>query len=247
MAHLQAFGPYELAERIGVGSLGEVFRAFASGGRAVALKRLSPSAALDREVTETLHHEAQISRFLDHPGIAKVVDVGDVAGAHYIAYEYVHGRDLRAVADRAHRVGEVLPLEVTLHVVLRICEALAHAHTCCDGEGKPLGVVHRDVSPPNIMLSFDGGVKLLDFGIARTTGRITRTGAGQVRGTVGYISPEQVGGGEIDGRSDVYSLGACLWELCTGRRLFTGGKAIDLARRILDGDVPAPSTVGKGI
>jgi serine/threonine protein kinase len=247
VAHLQPFGPYELAERIGVGSLGEVFRAFARDGRAVALKRLSPSAALDRDVTETLHHEARISGFLDHPGIAKVVDVGDVAGAHYIAYEYVHGRDLRAVADRAHRLGELVPLEVTLHIVLRICEALAHAHACADADGKPLGVVHRDVSPPNIMLSVDGSVKLLDFGIARTAGRITRTGAGQVKGTVGYISPEQVAGGEIDGRSDVYSLGACLWELCTGRRLFAGAKALDLAHRIQAGEVPAPSTVAKGI
>ena len=247
MAHLQAFGPYELAERIGVGSLGEVFRAFARGGRLVALKRLSPSAALDREVTETLHHEARISRFLDHPGIAKVVDVGDVAGSHYIAYEYVHGRDLRAVLDRARKLGERVPLEVSLHVVLRICEALTHAHACRDGDGNPLGVVHRDVSPPNIMLSVDGEVKLLDFGIARTTGRITRTAAGQVRGTLGYVSPEQVAGGDLDGRSDVYSLATCFWELCTGRRLFDGATAIDLARRIERGDVPAPSTLAPGI
>src|SRR6185436_5434363 len=112
-----------------------------------------------------------------------------------------------------------MPLDFAVHVVSRVARALAHAHGRLDAQGKPLGLVHRDISPPNIMVSFDGEVKLLDFGIARAAGRITHTGAGQVRGTLGYMSPEQVAGAKVDARSDIYALGVCLWELCVGRRL----------------------------
>jgi serine/threonine protein kinase len=248
VSRLRPFGPYELAERVGVGSLGEVFRAFSrQSGKVVALKRLSFNASHDREVIETLREEAQISRALDHPAITKVTDIGHVEDIHYIAYEYVHGRDLRALTERAAKDGGELPIDVALHVILRVCEALAHAHERRSPQGKPLGMVHRDVSPPNIMISLDGEVKLLDFGIAWAEGRSARTAEGQVKGTMGYMSPEQAQGDRLDARSDIYSLGVCLWELAAGKRLFHGVSPIDVAKRVVKGDIPPPSTPGRRV
>src|SRR6185437_7791534 len=220
--------------------MGEVYRAVARrDGRVVALKRLMASASGNAEAVAMMLEEADLNRVLDHPAISKITDVGQVEGVQYIAYEYVHGRDLRAIQERLRRGppsspggrrptldGDPKPvaLDVAVHIVLCIAEALGHAHDRCDREGHPLRLVHRDVSPSNILVSFDGAVKLLDFGIARVghtshTPRLVRTDTGQVKGTVGYMSPEQVDGDPVDARSDIYSLGVCLWELVTGRRL----------------------------
>jgi serine/threonine-protein kinase len=265
VARLQAFGPYQLIERIGVGAMGEVWKAVdRRDRRVVALKRLMPSASGVAEAVEMLQAEATLSRLLDHPGIAKVTDIGQVDGAHFIAYEYVHGRDLRAVQERAARLRSPLPtssrriptyrgddgdgalppaaripVDVAVHVVLRVAEALGHAHARRDAQGRPLALVHRDVSPPNMLLAFDGGVTLLDFGIARSEARLVRTDAGQVKGTVGYMSPEQVRGDPVDARSDLYSLGVCFWELLAGRRLFEGPQLVEVTRRILGGNIPS--------
>lgn len=252
--------------------MGEVYRAVARrDGRVVALKRLMTSTSGNAEAVAMLQSEADLARFLDHPGISKVADVGQVEGVHYIAYNYVHGRNLRAIQARASRDagrdggreggrrgappssgrrsshdGEPRPqvpidLDVAVHVVLRVAEALGHAHARRDGEGRPLRLVHRDVSPTNVLVSFDGAVKLLDFGIARAVGVLVRTDAGQVKGTVGYMSPEQVRGEALDARSDIYSLGICFWELCTGRRLVDSA---EVAARIVAGDVPSPRASG---
>jgi serine/threonine-protein kinase len=245
---IQPFGPYDLIERVGVGSIGEVYRAIIrSTGQQVALKRLMPFVGAEADVIEALHGEANLARALDHRCIAKVVDVGDVRGTHYIAYEYVHGRDLRALRDRATKRGESIPLDVGIHVIAEVAQALAHAHGRRDATGRLLGLVHRDVCPSNILVAFDGAVKLSDFGIARAEGRVGRTAAGQVKGTIGYMSPEQVAGREVDGRSDLYALGVCLWELCTGTRLFDGLPALVVMERIASGDVPAPRSLAPGI
>ncbi|HLM74878.1 MAG TPA: serine/threonine-protein kinase [Polyangiaceae bacterium] len=237
----QTFGPYDLFERIGVGALGEVFRAVSrEDGRLVALKRVMPYLCEDREVVEMLKLEAKLAADLDHPSVARVVDAGEVAGVHYIAYAFVDGRDLRAIHDRALRGGHLMPLDVAIYIVLRIAEGLAYVHNCLDAGGKPLGLVHRDVSPSNILVSFDGDVKLTDFGIAYIEGRLDRTPAGQIKGTFSYMSPEQATGGAIDGRSDVFSLGVCLWELSTGKRLFDGLRLENVLRRIASGTVDPP-------
>jgi len=244
----QAFGPYDLVERVGVGALGEVYRAWRRGDRrAVALKRISFHASQDRDVLDALAGEAELGKLLDHPAIAKVVDVGTVGGVHYIAYEYVHGRDLRALHERAMASGGLIPIDVTLYIIQRVCEALGHAHGRSSARGEPLGMVHLDVKPENIMISIDGEVKLLDFGIARVDGRRARGSAGYVSGTMGYMSPEQVRDEPVDGRADLYALGVCLWELVTGRRLFGGTQPAEVARRILEGDIAPPRTIGAQI
>jgi serine/threonine protein kinase len=241
---VQTFGPYDLIERIGVGALGEVFRAVErSSGRLVALKRLMPYLCEDREVVQMMSREAKLAGELDHPSLAKVVDSGEVAGVHFIAYSYVHGRDLRAIHERALRSGGLVPLDIVVFIGLRVAEGLAYAHGRTDAQGKSLGLVHRDVSPSNILVSFNGDVKLSDFGIAYIEGRIDRTPAGQIKGTFSYMSPEQATGGVVDGRSDVFSLGVCLWELATGKRLFDGLRLESVLRRIADGVVPPPASL----
>jgi serine/threonine-protein kinase len=261
---LQVFGKYQLVERIGVGAMGEVYRARSRDGRVVTLKRLMASASGNAEAVASLRGEAELLRALDHPGIAKVVDVGEAEGVHYVAYEFIPGRDLRAIQERALRKDrpsqgrrpssgeepprpERVPLDVALHIVMAVTAALGHAHGRTDAQGRPLALVHRDVSPPNVLVSFDGTVKLLDFGIARAAGRLVRTDAGQVKGTIGYMSPEQVLGHELDGRSDLYSVGVCLWELTTGKRLFDTLLPHQVAKRITTGDIPAPREAGAEI
>ena len=258
----QAFGPYDLVQSISVGGTGEVFRAIIrSSGRVVAVKRLMPAVCADDDVIAAVHDEAVLSRALDHPAITKVLDEGNVGGIHFITYEFVDGRDLRTILNRAamaaggpnsppssRRPGLIapsapIPRDVALAVVMRVCEALDHAHARLDAQGRPLGLVHRDVSPSNILVSFEGAVKLSDFGIARALGRVAHTAVGEVKGTIGYMSPEQVNGQPVDGRSDLFSLGVCLWELVTGRRLFEGFHAVEVMQRIASGNLPAPRTL----
>ena len=227
-----------------MGALVEVFRAVSrSDGRPVALKRLMPSFCDNADVVAMLHAEARLARAFDHAAITKVADVGDVGGVHFIAYEYVHGRDLRAIQQR----GGALSIEVALYVALELCGALAHAHSRCDAAGRALRVVHRDVSPQNVLVSLDGAVKLTDFGIALVEGWIPRPGDDEVVGTVGYMSPEQVTGAPLDARSDLYSLGVCLWEMVTGKRLFEGPRSLDVMERIAAGHVPDPRALSAEI
>ncbi|APR75492.1 Serine/threonine protein kinase PrkC, regulator of stationary phase [Minicystis rosea] len=267
MGRPQTFGSYQLVERIGVGAMGEVYRAVQRpSGRVVAIKRLMASASESTEAIASLRAEAELLAVLDHPGIAKVVDVGQAEGCHYIAFDFVPGRDLRAIQDRIRRRSMPppssprrapssradeepggVPVDVAIHVVLLVAEALAHAHDRADANGKPLSLVHRDVSPSNVLVSFDGSAKLLDFGIARVSGRLSRTDSGQVKGTIGYMSPEQVRGDEVDARSDLYSLGVCLWELVTGRRLFEALTPSEVSKRMSSGDLPSPRTLGARI
>ncbi len=240
---LQPFGNYDLAERIGIGAIGEVFRAISKkDGSVVALKRLMPYVCEDREVLEMLYREASIARSLEHPNIAKVVDAGEFNGVHFIAYAYVHGCDLRTLVERAARSGEMIPLDIALYVVMCVADALAYVHARQSPNGKALGLVHRDVSPSNILVSRDGDVKLTDFGIAYIDGRLERTPAGQIKGTFSYMSPEQATGGTVDGRSDIFSLGVCFWELVTGKRLFDGVRLENVLRRIASGSVESPRT-----
>lgn len=241
MARLQAFGPYDLIERVSVGSTGEVFRAVRRGeGRVVALKRLMPSASRDRRLVASHEREAVIARALDHPSIVKVLDSGVVEGCPFIAYEFVIGRDLYAVQGRVQaQQPALIPLDIAVYIVMRLAEALEHAHTRLSSTGVPLAFVHRDVSPSNVLLAFDGRVLLSDFGVARSTLGSEGTGVGEVKGTLGYLSPEQIGDGPIDARTDVYALGVLLHELATGQRLFEG-QAHEVMPRIHRGEFPLP-------
>jgi serine/threonine protein kinase len=236
----QAFGPYELTERINIGGMAEVFRAQdRAHKRLVAIKRILPSIAEDDEFIQMFRDEAAIASQLDHPNIAKIYDVGKVDLSYYLALEFVNGKDLRVLFDRAARAKQDLPLEFVLYVISRAAQGLDYAHHRQDAMGKPLGVVHRDVSPQNILVSFDGDVKIIDFGIAKAAGKLARTQVGTIKGKFGYMSPEQVRGLPIDQRSDVFSLGICLWELLTLERLFSGDNEIVIMEKIRACEIPS--------
>ncbi len=238
----QAFGPYELTERINIGGMAEVFRANdRAHQRLVAIKRILPSIAEDEEFIQMFRDEAAITSQLDHPNIAKIYDVGKVDLSYYLALEFVSGKDLRVIFDRAARAKEPIPLDFVVYAIIETAEGLDYAHHRKDAKGKPLGVVHRDVSPQNVLVSFDGDIKIIDFGIAKAAGKLTRTQVGTIKGKFGYMSPEQVRGLPIDQRSDVFSLGICLWELLTLERLFAGDNEIVIMEKIRSCEIPSLS------
>jgi eukaryotic-like serine/threonine-protein kinase len=247
------FGRYQLVERIGTGGTAEVWRAAPRGPSGVAhsviVKRLLPEHAKSPEFAAMLAAEARISAQLDHPAIVKVFELGEAAGEPYLAMELVDGWTLADALRLTAAHGRRWPVGVVCHVVAEIADALAYAHAACDEAGRPLDLVHRDVTPRNIMLTRQGAVKLVDFGTARVRDRRPEevTCAGSLKGTPAYMSPEQADGRPLDWRSDVFSLGVVLFEGVTGQRLFRGVTPLDTLRRVREARVGPPSARAPGI
>ncbi|HKU40681.1 MAG TPA: PEGA domain-containing protein [Polyangiales bacterium] len=245
------FGKYFLLERINVGGMAEVFKAKATGvegfERLVAVKRILPSIAEDEEFITMFVDEAKIAVQLTHANIAQIFDLGRVEGSFFIALEYVHGKDLRAIFNRTRQRGELLPIPLSCYAIMKLCEGLDYAHNKRDSNSELLNLVHRDVSPQNILISYEGEVKIIDFGIAKAAGKAGRTQAGILKGKFGYMSPEQVQGLDIDRRSDVFGVGICLYELLTGERLFVAESDFATLEKVRSVDVMPPSTYNRRI
>jgi eukaryotic-like serine/threonine-protein kinase len=245
------FGKYYLLERINVGGMAEVFRAKAFGvegfERLVAVKRILPNIAEDKEFIRMFIEEAKLAVQLNHANIAQIFDLGVVDGSYYIALEHVHGRDLRGMFDRCRQLGDPMPVSQACFVVMKVCEGLDYAHNKRDQAGRELHLVHRDVSPQNVLVSFEGEVKLIDFGIAKAAGKGSKTQAGILKGKFGYMSPEQVRGIPIDRRSDVFSCGIVLYELLTGERLFVGESDFSTLEKVRNVEILPPSTYNRRI
>jgi serine/threonine protein kinase len=245
------FGKYYLLERINVGGMAEVFRAKAYGvegfERLVAVKRILPNIAEDKEFISMFIDEAKIAVQLNHANIAQIFDLGMVEQAYYIALEHIHGRDLRNIFDRCRNNGAPMPIAQACFVVMKVCEGLDYAHNKRDQSGRELNLVHRDVSPQNILVSFEGEVKLIDFGIAKAAGKGSKTQAGILKGKFGYMSPEQVRGLPIDRRSDIFACGICLYELLTGERLFVGESDFSTLEKVRNVEILPPSTYNRKI
>jgi serine/threonine protein kinase len=220
------FGPYELVDRVAIGGMAEVFKAKRAGvqgfEKVVALKRILPHLSDNKEFLDMFVDEAKMVAGLTHPNIVQIFDLGEIDKSYYIAMEYVHGRDLRTIMKRAREKGLRMPLDLGLRVVSQVCAALEYAHRKKDERGRPMEIVHRDVSPQNILLSFEGEVKLVDFGIAKAATKASSTDRGALRGKLLYMSPEQAWGRPIDRRSDVFSLGIVLYEMVTESKPFLG-------------------------
>ncbi|HEX4446023.1 MAG TPA: serine/threonine-protein kinase, partial [Polyangiaceae bacterium] len=234
-------GPYELLRRIATGGMAEVYLARRGGPhgfkKIVAVKRILPQYARDPDFVAMFVDEARVCARLGHPNIVQVFDFGEQDGELYMAMEYVDGttgaRLVRAAASR----GEDISLDVCLHITLSVLRALDYAHAARDDEARPLDLVHRDVSPGNVLIDRSGAVKLTDFGIARAAEIERRTDAGQLKGKLGYMSPEQVVGRDLDARSDLFTAGIVFAEMLILRPLFSGGKELDVLMRIRDADI----------
>lgn len=219
-------GRYELLSRLGAGGMGEVFLARTSGAQGfekrVVIKRILPHLAQDTEFVQRFVEEGKLVVQLSHAGIAQVLDMGEEGGVPYIAMEHIDGRDLAELLRLAAVGGVDTPLPVKLTIVARLLEALDYAHRATTVGGASMNIIHRDVSPANVMISRAGAVKLLDFGIARATERLHQSTSGAIRGKYSYMSPQQAAGRELDARSDQFSVGVVAWELLAGKRPFDG-------------------------
>ncbi len=237
-------GSYDLVRKIAAGGMAEIFlaRQWGEGGffRDVVVKRLFSHLAEHERQLRMFLDEARLLSELSHPNIPQVYDVGYQDGHWYIAMEYVEGLTVADLWRQGAKAGVVMPMNVAIAVTLQACEALHHAHERADRAGRPLRIVHRDVTPHNLMLTRDGVGKLMDFGVAATSAR-KDTEAGAVRGTFAYMAPEQVRGRPLDKRADVFALGVVLYELTTGTRLFRGTD-VQIMTAVVEQDAPLPSS-----
>jgi TonB family protein len=246
------FGQYELLERIASGGMAELFRARRSGvegfQKIVAIKKILPHIADNDEFITMFADEAKVAAQLNHPNIVHIYDLGKIeAGGYFIAMEYVEGTDLRTILRSGRELGTPLPIPLAVYVASKVASALDYAHRRRDARGEELRIVHRDVSPQNILISYEGEIKLCDFGIAKADRKVSRTESGSLKGKLQYMSPEQAWGNPIDHRSDLFSLGCVLHEMLTGERLFRGDSDMTVLELVRKADVPPPSRINPDV
>ncbi|MBK6687202.1 MAG: serine/threonine protein kinase [Deltaproteobacteria bacterium] len=238
---------YRIIGRIASGGMAEIYLARMStpGGpeREVVLKRLMPELQTDQEFVQMFYDEANIAAKLKHPNIVQIFELGELDGSLFISMELLRGLNLRDLLARLHIQRKSMPVPVGVRIACAALEALDYAHSFADASGKKLNVVHRDVSPQNIIVTYDGTVKLVDFGVAKAEGRLHQTRAGLIKGKFAYMSPEQVSGGRVDGRSDLFALSEVFYELLLKRHPFYAESDMEVLRAILDKDPPHPSAL----
>lgn len=225
----QGTNQYVLLDLIGAGGMAEVYKSKLIGQQGfeklIVVKKLNSQVAKDDEIVANFIDEARLAALLEHENIATIYDFGEMDGSYFIAMEYLFGRDLHSVIHRARETGTPVDVEMALLVTSRICEAMDYAHSLLDLQQRPLNIIHRDLTPHNVFITYEGKVKIIDFGIARAELFDNRTKAGVVKGKVSYMSPEQLTGGDIDHRSDIFSIAILLYEMLSGRRMYSGDTA----------------------
>lgn len=239
------FGKYTLVDRIAVGGMAEIFLARQAGlegfEKTIVIKRIRPHLSKQPNFVKMFLNEAKLAAQLNHPNIVQIYDLGKINESYFIAMEYIFGRDMRRIIPKADALGIPFPMVYALKIASSVCEGLYYAHQRADLYGHALHIVHRDVTPENIFVSFDGTVKVLDFGIAKAANQIEQTRAGEIKGKLSYMSPEQCMGKQLDNRSDLFSLGVVLYEWLTGFKLFTGDSEVAILKSITEGKIYAPS------
>ncbi len=239
------FGKYVLLDRIAVGGMAEIFLARQEGlegfEKTIVIKRIRPHLSNQKSFVKMFLNEAKLAAQLNHPNIVQIYDLGKVGESYFIAMEYIFGRDMRRIIPKAEGMGIPFPMVYALKIASSVCEGLYYAHQRTDMYGNALQIVHRDVTPENIFVSFDGTVKILDFGIAKAANQIEQTRAGEIKGKLSYMSPEQCMGKVLDHRSDLFSLGVVLYEWITGFKLFTGDSEVAILKTITEGKIYQPS------
>jgi serine/threonine protein kinase len=246
LAAEEQFGPYLVYERLGVGGMATVHRALERGiegfERIVALKRLLPHLAEDASFIKSFVREAKLASLLNHVNVVQIFELGRVGSQYFISMEYIDGRDIRRILRHARKVTGPPPIHVTVGLLLQLCEALDYAHAKSDEEGNPLGLVHRDVSPSNLLVTLAGHLKVIDFGIAKAQSSQLRTQTGRVKGKLAYMAPEAISGKDLDSRSDLFAVGVIAHELLTARPLFASKNEYQTLMKVQRGDIMPPST-----
>src|SRR5215468_2814778 len=236
-------GRYKIVRRVADGGMAEIFLATQTGregfAKPVILKRIHSAIYADPQFRNMFIDEAHISMSLSHSNIVQILDLGSGGGRYFLVLELVDGWDLGKILYRAAAARFPLPRELGLHIIADICRALAYAHAKTDGD-RPLGIVHRDISPHNILVSEQGEVKLTDFGIAKAMNKREQTGTGVVKGKVSFMSPEQALGKPIDARSDLFSMGTVLYQLMTGVRPFEAPTDLEILLRVQKAEFRTP-------
>src|SRR3954468_18445876 len=217
---------YRVIEKLASGGMAEVFRAESAGlegfKKQVAIKRVLPHLSEKKKFISMFLDEARLSAHLSHSNCVQVFDIGVGDNAYFIVMEYVDGADLKAVAETLKKQGRTLPVEEAVFIAIKICEGLCYAHELLDQDGKPFTIVHRDVSPPNVLMTKHGEIKIVDFGLAKASSQLEKSEPGIIKGKFSYLSPEAALGKDVDHRTDIFAVGIILWEMLAGRRLFLG-------------------------
>jgi serine/threonine protein kinase len=246
----QVFGRYLLVQRLSRGGMGEIFLAkhgLAGFEKLAVIKKVLPHLSADASFIARFVDEAQVAIKLSHVNVAQVFEVGRVGSEYFLALEFVDGRDLRRIMARLGHNRERLPVDLALFIAREMANGLAYAHRRTTSDGQPLNLVHCDISPPNILVSFEGETKVIDFGIAKSVMRAAATDPKVGFGKFGYMAPEQlIRGGVVDHRTDIYAAGVVLYEALTGTRLYEAGPEPnyrELARKVARGDHPIPSDI----
>src|SRR6187551_273667 len=238
------FGFYDIHEPLGAGGMAEVHLAEwhppSGPPKRVALKRLYPHIAENPELVAMFIDEARLARYLNHPNIAQVYELGRIKGTYYIAFEFVQGPTVQQLARHCDAQVGYIPIPIVLEIGIQLCDALHHAHNLCDEDGLPLGIVHRDVTPQNLIVSTTGAVKLIDFGLAKAKQSSFESQSGIIKGKLSYVAPEYLDG-RLDVRCDLWAVGVLLHELLTGNRLFGSEDELATLDRVRNMAIPPAS------
>jgi serine/threonine-protein kinase len=233
---------YKIVSRIAAGGMAEVYRGESAGiegfRKKVAIKRVLPKLSQNREFIHMFLDEARLCAYLSHSKCVQVFDIGQAAGSHFIVMEYVDGADLQGVLEYLQRREQPMSVELACLIAQQVCEGLAYAHDACDHEGQPLGIVHRDISPHNVLMTRHGEVKLVDFGLAKASSHLTAEEEDIVKGKFGYLAPEVTLGQGADRRVDIFAAGILLWEMLAGRRLFKGETDLETFKQVQAAVIP---------
>jgi serine/threonine protein kinase len=247
MQQLGKIGKYELLKVIAVGGMAEVVLARQTGlqefEKVVVIKRILPHLAVQERFINMFISEARLAARFNHPNIVQIYELGKHKGSFFMAMEYIHGEDLKSIVRRCAKLKRRLPVEHIVKIMSEVCNGLNYAHSQVGKDGKLLGVVHRDISPQNVLLSYQGGVKIVDFGIAKVRNQISTTIPGKVKGKHAYMSPEQCYGKKLDRRSDIFSAGIIMYELLTWRRLFKKKRDQDTIKAVVECKVKPPKEI----
>ena len=246
----RVFSKYVVVAKLAEGGMAEVYLAYKDYGQPtqelMVLKRIKPHLRANQQYIDMFKNEAKVAGVLNHENVVQIYEIGHEGEEWVMVMEHLDGRDMLQLGRACRERKKAVPFEVTARLLSEVCGALAHAHTLCDKEGRHLNLVHRDMSPENIFLTFDGDVKLLDFGIAKSKDSGELTQAGQVKGKLGYVSPEAIKGKVVDGRSDVYAVGATLYLFLTGRPAVKGNNPLEVFEQALRPPIP-PTDLNKHI